>query len=134
RSEDGQRVLHRLVQSADVFVTNLPLDARHRLHVRYEDLAPLNARLIYASLTAYGETGDEAGRPGFDSTALWARTGLLDLVPPSPESPPPRALPGMGDHPTRISLFRPILAALYRRERTGRGGMGATSLLAHRVS
>src|SRR5262249_30416138 len=71
RSEDGQRVLHRLVQSADVFVTNLPLDARHRLRVRYEDLAPLNARLIYASLTAYGETGDEAGRPGFGSTALW---------------------------------------------------------------
>ena len=131
RSEDGQRVLQRLVQSADVFVTNLPLDARHRLRVRYEDLAPLNARLIYASLTAYGETGDEAGRPGFDSTALWARTGLMDLVRPSPESPPARALPGMGDHPTGMSLFGAIMAALYQRERTGRGGMVSTSLMAN---
>src|SRR5262249_4000697 len=131
RSEDGQRVLHRLVQSADVFVTNLPLDARHRLRVRYEDLAPLNARLIYASLTAYGETGDEAGRPGFDSTALWARTGLMDLVRPSPESPPARSLPGMGDHPTGMSLFGAIMAALYQRERTGRGTMVATSLMAN---
>ncbi|PYN69649.1 MAG: carnitine dehydratase [Candidatus Rokuibacteriota bacterium] len=131
RSEDGQRVLNRLVQSADVFVTNLPFDARHRLRVRYEDLAPLNARLIYASLTAYGETGDEAGRPGFDSTALWARTGLMDLVRPSPESPPARALPGMGDHPTGMSLFGAIMAALYQRERTGRGGMVSTSLMAN---
>ena len=131
RSEDGQAVLHRLVSTADVFVTNLPLDARPRLGVRYQDLAPLNSRLIYASLTAYGETGEEAGRPGFDSTALWARTGLMDLVRPSPESPPARALPGMGDHPTGMSLFGAIMAALYQRERTGRGGMVSTSLMAN---
>jgi len=131
RAKDGQAVLHRLVSTADVFVTNLPLDARPRLGVRYEDLAPHNSRLIYASLTAYGETGDEAGRPGFDSTALWARTGLMDLVRPSPESPPARALPGMGDHPTGMSLFGAIMAALYQRERTGRGGMVSTSLMAN---
>jgi len=131
RTRDGQAVLHRLVSTADVFVTNLPLDARPRLGVRYEDLAPLNARLIYASLTAYGETGEEAGRPGFDSTALWARTGLMDLVRPSPDSAPARALPGMGDHPTGMSLFAAIMAALYRRERTGRGGMVSTSLMAN---
>jgi len=131
RGKDGQAVLHRLVSTADVFVTNLPLDARPRLGVRYEDLAPHNSRLIYASLTAYGETGEEAGRPGFDSTALWARTGLMDLVRPSPESPPARALPGMGDHPTGMSLFGAIMAALYQRERTGRGGMVSTSLMAN---
>ncbi len=131
RTKDGQAVLHRLVSTADVFVTNLPLDARPRLGVRYEDLAPHNSRLIYASLTAYGETGDEAGRPGFDSTALWARTGLMDLVRPSPDSAPARALPGMGDHPTGMSLFGAIMAALYQRERTGRGGMVSTSLMAN---
>jgi len=119
------------VRTADVFVTNAPLDTRHRLAVRYEDLAPLNDRLIYASITAYGETGEEAGRPGFDSTALWARTGLMDLVRPSPDSAPARALPGMGDHPTGMSLFGAIMAALYRRERTGRGGMVSTSLMAN---
>ena len=131
RAEDGQRVLHRLVSGVDVFVTNVPLEGRARLRVRYEDLVPLNERLIYASVTAYGETGDEAGRPGFDSTALWARTGLMDLVRPSPDSPPARSLPGMGDHPTGMSLFGAIMAALYQRERTGRGGMVSTSLMAN---
>jgi formyl-CoA transferase len=131
RAETGQRVLHRLIAGADVFVTNVPLDGRARLGVRWEDLAPLNPRLIYASITAYGETGAEAARPGFDSTALWARSGLMDLVRPSPDSPPARSLPGMGDHPTGMSLFGAIMAALYQRERTGRGAMVSTSLLAN---
>jgi crotonobetainyl-CoA:carnitine CoA-transferase CaiB-like acyl-CoA transferase len=131
RTEDGQRVLHRLVRGADVFVTNVPLDGRGRLGVRWEDLSPLNPRLIYGSITAYGETGEEASRPGFDSTALWARTGLMDLVRPSPDAPPARSLPGMGDHPTGMSLFGAIMAALYQRERTGRGAMVSTSLLAN---
>lgn len=131
RAEAGQRVLHRVIAGADVFVTNVPLDGRARLGVRWEDLAPLNPRLIYASITAYGETGAEAARPGFDSTALWARSGLMDLVRPSPDSPPARSLPGMGDHPTGMSLFGAIMAALYQRERTGRGAMVSTSLLAN---
>jgi formyl-CoA transferase len=131
RTPDGRRVLHRLVQRADVFVTNVPLDGRARLGVRWEDLAPLNPRLIYGSVTAYGEAGEEASRPGFDSTALWARTGLMDLVRPSPAAPPARSLPGMGDHPTGMSLFGAIMAALYQRERTGRGAMVSTSLLAN---
>ena len=131
RTADGQDVLHRLVRGADVFVTNVPLDGRARLRVRYEDLAPLNPRLIYASVTAYGERGAEASRPGFDSTALWARTGLMDLMRPSPEAPPSRSLPGMGDHPTGMTLFGAIMAALYQRERTGRGTMVSTSLMAN---
>jgi len=131
RAEAGQRVLHRVIAGADVFVTNVPLDGRARLGVRWEDLAPLNPRLIYASITAYGETGAEAARPGFDSTALWARSGLMDLVRPSPDSPPARSLPGMGDHPTGMSLFGAIMAALYQRERTGRGNYVSSSLLAN---
>jgi crotonobetainyl-CoA:carnitine CoA-transferase CaiB-like acyl-CoA transferase len=130
-TDDGRRVLHRLVERADVFVTNVPLDGRARLGVRWEDLAPLNPRLIYGSITAYGEAGEEASRPGFDSTALWARTGLMDLVRPSPDAPPARSLPGMGDHPTGTALFGAIMAALYQRERTGRGSMVSTSLLAN---
>ena len=126
RTPDGQRVLHRLVRDADVFVTNAPLDSRGRLGVRWEDLAPLNPRLIYGSITAYGEAGEEASRPGFDATALWARTGLMDLVRPSPDAPPSRSLPGMGDHPTGMSMFGALMAALYQRERTGRGTMVST--------
>src|SRR5262249_40532548 len=131
RQPQGKDVLHRLVERADVFVTNTPLDSRARLGIRWEDLAPLNARLIYASITAYGERGDEAPRGGFDATALWARTGLMDLVRPSPDSAPSRSLPGMGDHPTGVSLFAAIMTALYQREKTGKGSMVSTSLLAN---
>jgi len=131
RAAEGRHLLHHLVRGADVFVTNVPLDHRERLGIRWEDLSPLNPRLVYGSITAYGETGEEASRPGFDSTALWARTGLMDLVRPSPEAPPSRSLPGMGDHPTGVSLFGAIMAALYQRERTGRGAMVATSLMAN---
>src|SRR3989449_431369 len=131
RKPEGRDVLCRLVARADVFVTNVPLDSRGRLRIRWEDLAPLNPRLIYASLTAYGESGQEAPKTGFDATALWARTGLMDLVRAAPDAPPARSLPGMGDHPTGVSLFAAIMTALYERERTGRGTMVSTSLLAN---
>jgi crotonobetainyl-CoA:carnitine CoA-transferase CaiB-like acyl-CoA transferase len=131
REPAGRAVLHRLVGRADVFVTNTPLDSRAKLGIRWADLAPLNARLVYASMTAYGEHGEEAPRTGFDATALWARTGLMDLVKPSPDSPPARSLPGMGDHPTGVTLFAAIMTALYRRSQTGRGTMVSTSLLAN---
>jgi formyl-CoA transferase len=131
RRPEGRAVLHRMIEGTDVFVTNAPLDSRQRLGTRWEDLAPRNPRLIYASITAYGERGEEASRTGYDATALWARTGLMDLVKPAPDAPPSRALPGMGDHPTGVSLFAAIMAGLYRRERTGQGSMVSTSLLAN---
>jgi crotonobetainyl-CoA:carnitine CoA-transferase CaiB-like acyl-CoA transferase len=131
RHAPGRAVLHRLVARADVYVTNNPLDSRARLGTRWEDLSPLNPRLVYASITAYGERGDEAPLSGYDATALWARAGLMDLVKPTPDSAPARALPGMGDHPTGVALFAAIMTALYRRERTGRGSMVSTSLLAN---
>src|SRR5438105_9176087 len=81
RTTDGQEILHRLVRDVDVFVTNAPLDSRARLRVRYEDLAPLNARLIYASISAYGEAGEEASKPGVERIAPRARTGVRDPVP-----------------------------------------------------
>lgn len=129
--EAGRQVLHKMLETTDIFVTNAPFPARERLQVRYEDFKDLYPRLIYASVTAYGETGPEADRTGFDSTALWARTGLMDLVKPAPDSPPARSLPGMGDHPTAISMVAAIMTALYRRERTGKGGECATNLMAN---
>jgi crotonobetainyl-CoA:carnitine CoA-transferase CaiB-like acyl-CoA transferase len=130
RRREGRGVLARLVRSADVFMTNMPLDVRARLGIRWADLGPLNARLIYASLTAYGESGPEASKTGFDATAWWARTGLMDNVRSSPEAAPARSIPGMGDHATAIALFGAVMLALYQRERTGKGGMVSTSLMA----
>jgi crotonobetainyl-CoA:carnitine CoA-transferase CaiB-like acyl-CoA transferase len=128
---DAREVLHRLARDADVFITNFPPPVRERLGIAYRQIEPLNPRLIYASLTGYGETGAEANKPGFDSTAWWARSGLMDQVVPHTGSPPARSLPGMGDHPTAIALFGAIVTALYRRERTGRGAAVSSSLLAN---
>jgi crotonobetainyl-CoA:carnitine CoA-transferase CaiB-like acyl-CoA transferase len=126
---DGQAVLHRLVAAADVFITNFPLPVRHRLLMAAGDLLPLNPRLIYASFTAYGEHGEEAAKTGFDSTAYWARTGLMDMVRADVDTVPSRSMPGMGDHPSATALYAAIVSALYRREKTGRGGVVQSSLL-----
>lgn len=129
----GRELLYRLIGNADVFVTNTPLPARERLGITYAALKKHNPQLIYASLTAYGEKGDEADNTGFDSTALWARTSLMDMVRSAPDAPPVRSLPGMGDHPTAISLYGAIASALFRRERTGQGAYVHTSLMANGV-
>jgi formyl-CoA transferase len=128
---EGLEVLHRLVAGADVFITNLPEQVRQRLRIDAAALGPLNPRMIYASFTAYGETGPEAGKTGFDSTAYWARSGLMDLVRADHAAPPARSVAGLGDHPSGMSLFAAIVTALFRRERTGRGGMVSSSLLAN---
>ena len=126
---EGQAVLQRLVAQADVFITNLPLPVRQRLGIDADRLRALNPRLIYASMTAYGETGPEATKTGFDVTAYWARPGLMDLVRADHTAPPTRPVAGMGDHPSAAALFGGIAMALYRRERTGQGGLISSSLL-----
>jgi formyl-CoA transferase len=126
---EGLAVLHRLIGSTDVFITNFPLPVRARLKIAAADLLAINPRLVYGSITAYGEAGEEAARTGFDATAYWARTGLMDMVRATPETEPVRSMPGMGDHPTATGLYAAIVTALYRRERTGRGGVAQTSLL-----
>jgi crotonobetainyl-CoA:carnitine CoA-transferase CaiB-like acyl-CoA transferase len=131
RAEAGRAVLYRLVRDADVFITNYPPPVRQRLKITYEDLAPLNERLIYASFTGYGETGPEANKPGFDATAWWARTGLMHLVRAGEQATPARSLPGMGDHPSAMGTYGAIVTALYQRERTGKGNYVSSSLLAN---
>ena len=129
KQPDGHALLLRLAARADVVVTNLPPPVLGRLRIAWEDLEPVNARLVYAQLTGYGEVGEEAAKPGYDINAWWARSGLMDLV-RSAGCPPARSMPGMGDHPTGMALFGAIMLALYERERTGRGGKVSTSLMA----
>ena len=129
KQAEGRAVLYRLLASADVFVTNFPLPVRERLQIAPAQVLPLNPRLIYASFTAYGEVGDDAAKTGFDSTAYWARTGLMDMVRATAETEPARSAPGMGDHPSATGLYAAIVTALYRREKTGQGGVVQSSLL-----
>ncbi len=127
---EGREALLRLVARADVYVTNFPPALLARLRLTWEDLSAVNPRLIYASLTAYGEVGEEANKPGFDVNAWWARSGLMDLVRPA-GAPPTISMPGMGDHPTSMALFAAIMLGLYERERTGRSSKVSTSLMAN---
>jgi len=126
---EGREVLLRLVGTADVFVTNFQQKLLEKFSLTWADLAPINRRLIYAHLTGYGDSGEDADAPAFDALAYWARSGLMMSVTGSDGSPgAPR--PGMGDHPTSMSLFGAIMLGLYRREGTGQGSRVTTSLMA----
>lgn len=127
-SKAGKEVLYELVRNADVFITNFPADVRERLSITEEEIRSLNPRLIYASFTAFGETGPEAGNRGFDATVWWARSGIMDLV-RTGSNAPTRLPPGVGDHNCAVSLFAIIALALFRRELTGEGSHVGTSLL-----
>jgi crotonobetainyl-CoA:carnitine CoA-transferase CaiB-like acyl-CoA transferase len=131
KTTEARAILHQLVRQADVFITNYPRGVRRRLGIAAEDLIGLNPRLVYAAFSAYGERGEEAEKSGFDSTAWWARSGLMDIVRADHRASPARSAPGMGDHPSAMGLFGAIVTALYRRERTGRGAVVHTSLLAN---
>ncbi len=130
---EGQAVLRKLAAECDVFITNFPPQVRKKLGITYNDLAPLNSRMIYASFTGYGETGAEADKPGFDSSAWWARSGLMDLVRETDETVPARSMPGMGDHACAMSLYAAIATALYQRERTGQGAQVMSNLMVNGI-
>ena len=130
KTGEGMAILHRLIESCDVYITNHPLPMRRSLKLNYADIKAINPGIIYASLTAYGEEGPDRDREGFDLVAYWARTGLMDLV-REPDMPPASALPGMGDHPSAVALYAGIVTALLKKERTGEGSMVSTSLLAN---
>jgi crotonobetainyl-CoA:carnitine CoA-transferase CaiB-like acyl-CoA transferase len=127
----ARAVLEALVRKADVFITNFPFPIRERLRLRPEDIRPLNSKLIYASLTPYGEDGPERDRTAYDTTAWWARSGLMEMVRATPETEHALSMPGMGDHPTAIAMYGAIVTALYRRQLTGEGCAVSTSLLAN---
>src|ERR1700709_835073 len=130
---EGQAVLHKLAAEADVFITNYPPQVRERLGITHAHLAPTNERLIYASFTGYGEKGEEANKPGFDSNAYWARSGLMDLVRADLDTTPARSVAGMGDHPCAMALYGAIVTALYKRERTGKGSHVSSNLMANGI-
>ncbi len=130
KSEPGRDILLRLVRDCDVYITNQPLPMRRALALNWADLAPLNERMVYASLTAYGEEGPERDGEGFDLVAYWARSGLMNRMRHDGREPI-QAMAGMGDHPTGVAMYASIVTALLKRERTGRGSLAHTSLLAN---
>ena len=122
----GQKILYRLVEKADVFLTNMrPFEvAKYRLD--YSVLSQLNPGLIYGGLTGYGKKGPERDAPAYDHTAYWARSGIPHrltalTLPAAPGTPPPAFLPSFGDHMAGMNLACGVMTALFMRERTGMG-------------
>jgi crotonobetainyl-CoA:carnitine CoA-transferase CaiB-like acyl-CoA transferase len=130
KAEGGREILLRLVGGADVFITNYQPGLAAQFQVRWEDLHPLNPRLIYAYVTGYGEAGEGAGAPGYDATAYWARSGLMATMHYA-DSDPCQSPAGFGDHPTAMTLVSGILLALIERQKTGVGMKVSTSLMAN---
>ena len=132
KNEDARPVLERLIGRADVMIVNFPPPARERLQLRWEDVERLNPRLVYCSLTGYGETGPDRDRPGFDVSAYFGRSGILDAA-RYEDGPPGLSLPAQGDRATAMTLVAAILLGLRQRDRTGKGCWVGTSLYANGV-
>ncbi|MFE9442258.1 CaiB/BaiF CoA transferase family protein [Streptomyces sp. NPDC006602] len=128
RSQDGKDVLERLLERADVFVTNLRPGALERLGLSPDALRTRHPRLVVGTLTGYGWTGAERDRAGYDVSAFWARPGIAAMLNPAGQ-PPPGIRPGLGDRTAAANLVAGVLAALLRRARTGEGGVVDVSLL-----
>jgi crotonobetainyl-CoA:carnitine CoA-transferase CaiB-like acyl-CoA transferase len=128
RTDEHRDALERLLATADVFLTNLRVDALERLGLDHEGVVARHPRLVYASVTGYGLDGPERERAGYDVGAFYARSGFASTMTVG-DAPPPSLRSGKGDHVTGLAAAGAVLAALLRRERTGRGGLVETSLL-----
>jgi crotonobetainyl-CoA:carnitine CoA-transferase CaiB-like acyl-CoA transferase len=127
RTDEGRAIAARLVDRADVFVTNLRPAALERVGLDWPTLSAKNPRLIYAGITGYGDEGPDRDRPAYDVGAFWSRAGIAAAL-TSPGGDPPMQRGAMGDHIAGITGAGAVAAALFVRERTGRGQFVSTSL------
>jgi crotonobetainyl-CoA:carnitine CoA-transferase CaiB-like acyl-CoA transferase len=126
KAERDRNICRALAESADVFLENFKPGTAARLGLGYDDLAALNPRLVYASISGYGQTGPYSERPGFD-LMMQAMTGIMSVN--GPEDGPPHRLPvALCDIGAGMFAALGILAALQARMRSGRGQHVDTSL------
>jgi crotonobetainyl-CoA:carnitine CoA-transferase CaiB-like acyl-CoA transferase len=123
----GVEVLKRLVSRADVVVENFRPDVKHRLGIDYETLAAVNPRLVYGSISGFGQTGPYRDRPGYDQIAQ-GMGGLMSITGLPGQGPVRVGIP-VADLTAGLFLAQGILVALLERERSGRGQWIHTSLL-----
>lgn len=126
-SEEGRDIALRLIDGADVFVSNLRPGALARLGLDHATLLERNRRLIYAHVSGYGLGSADADRAAYDVGAFWSRAGIAALL-----AGPGQGLPlqrgGMGDHNAGAQAAGAVAAALYHREKTGQGQLVSVSL------
>jgi crotonobetainyl-CoA:carnitine CoA-transferase CaiB-like acyl-CoA transferase len=129
KAPEARGILRRLVEGADVFLTNHRPKSLAGLGLGWPELQAINPRLVYAHGTGFGDAGEEIDRPGFDTVCYWSRSGMEANMFPLDGWLGPLGY-GTGDHPTGMALFSAVLLALFARERSGRGTRVSCSLLA----
>lgn len=131
KQEKGLACVLHFLETADVFITNIRPKSLRKLGLDPDSLMKRFPRLIFGSISGYGEIGPSANDPGFDNVAFWTRSGfLLDMAIDTEKSYPVNGPTGCGDQITGNALASGILAALFNRERTGKGEVVTTSLYA----
>lgn len=119
RQEEGQRIFRELAATADILLENFAAGTMAKWGLDYESLQAVNPKLIYASITGFGQFGPYAQRVAFDAVAQ-AMGGLMSIT-GHPENPPTRVGTSLGDINAGLFMSTGILAALWQRERTGQG-------------
>jgi crotonobetainyl-CoA:carnitine CoA-transferase CaiB-like acyl-CoA transferase len=122
----GKEICIELLQKADVFIENFRPGTADRLGLGYSALSPINPRLVYCSISAFGQSGPYVDKPGFDTLGQ-AMSGLLSLL--SDRDDPKVMGMAVSDYVTGLSAGYGILGALMAREKSGRGSRVETSLL-----
>ena len=125
---DGRTIAMKLVDEADVFVTNLRSAALTKNGLDYETLSARRPRLVYAYVSGYGLAGPDADRPAYDVGASWSRAGIARSLMHEGQ-PPPMQRTAMLDHMAGVAGAAGVSAALVARQRTGEGQLVSTSLL-----
>jgi crotonobetainyl-CoA:carnitine CoA-transferase CaiB-like acyl-CoA transferase len=130
-TDGGKEVLYKLVENADVFVTNYLPKVRKKLGIDLEDIRKINPKIIYVRGSAYGQNGPGADKPGYDGVSYWSRGGVgyqLTQGVPNAESIV-SARPAFGDVMGGMTIAGGIAGALFKKERTGEPSVVDVSLL-----
>src|ERR1700693_2354521 len=125
--EEGRRIVHKLAKRSDVLIENFKVGGLAKFGLDYKSLARENPRLIYCSVTGFGQDGPYASRAGYDLMAQ-GMGGIMDLT-GQPDGEPTRAGVPVSDIFTGVYSVIGVLAALAQRERTGRGSYVDTALV-----
>ena len=126
--EGGREVLRKLLETADVFVSNFRDYELEKYGLTWESLFKLNPRLVHANVTGYGRFGPDRNLPGYDFCAFWTRTGIMRIF-LKPDEEPFTTPIAMGDRLTAVALAFGITTALLIREKTGEGQEVDASLM-----
>lgn len=130
KDPDSHEAFMKLMETTDIFLSNTREKALEKLGISFESLVEKFPRLICGSVNGYGTTGPKKDLPGYDATTFWAGSGALTEFSYKEDNYQFKPFYGFGDSVAAAQLTTGVLAALYNRQRTGKGDVVRVSLLA----